>query len=208
MNGWIKIHRKLMSWEWYHNPRMVLVFLTLLLMANKVEDEDKILGQVTTSIGDLCRKTGLPRSTIWNCLQRLEKSKCIAQETRGRQNRLITILNYASYQGAEISKSAETPPSDGFFSDMKRSDVWRESVEMKFHLTHEVFDKLIDDFALDCKCNNKVHATETDARRHFVNWVNKKKEITIKNENKQVTEDRRRGYDAVPHTAEDYEKDF
>lgn len=204
MNGWIKIHRKLMSWEWYHNPRMVLVFLTLLLMANKVEDEDKILGQVTTSIGDLCGKTGLPRSTIWNCLQRLEKSKCIAQETRGRQNRLITILNYGSYQATEAPKT-DAPGTD-YFMSMKTAEVWRESVEMKFHLTHEAFDKLIDDFALDCKCNNKIHNTETDARRHFVNWVNKKKEIT--NGNRQVTQDKRRGYDALPHTAEDYEKDF
>lgn len=210
MNGWIKIHRKLMSWEWYRNPRMVHVFLTLLLMANRVESEDKVFGQLTTSIADLCGKTGLPRSTVWHCLDRLEKSKCISQETAGRKNRLITILNYASYQGAEIGKAqAEPPPTDGYFETMKQSQVWRESVEMKFKLSHEAFDKLMDEFSLDCKCNNKVHNTEADARRHFVNWVNKKKEITTKHENnKQVTGDRRRGYDALPHSEEEYKEGF
>ena len=34
MIGYIQLHRKLLEWEWFQKPEMVVVFLTLLLLAN------------------------------------------------------------------------------------------------------------------------------------------------------------------------------
>ena len=38
MAGWIKLHRSLLDWEWWHDLPTRTVFLTMLLMANR---EDK-----------------------------------------------------------------------------------------------------------------------------------------------------------------------
>lgn len=38
MDGWIKLHRKLINWEWYQDTNVKVVFLHLLLIANH---EDK-----------------------------------------------------------------------------------------------------------------------------------------------------------------------
>ena len=33
-NGWIKIHRQIIEWEWYDEPNVMRLFLHLLLKAN------------------------------------------------------------------------------------------------------------------------------------------------------------------------------
>ncbi len=41
-NGWIKIHRKILDWEWYSDLNVRVVFLHLLLKAN--HDDKKWMG--------------------------------------------------------------------------------------------------------------------------------------------------------------------
>lgn len=41
MNGWIKLHRKMQQWIWWHDARTVQLFLYLLLNANAKEQEHK-----------------------------------------------------------------------------------------------------------------------------------------------------------------------
>ena len=207
MNGWIKIHRKIMDWEWYHNSRMVHVFMTLLLMAHTTQSKDGTFTEVTTSINDLCGKTGLPRSTIWNCLKKLETSGSIAQKTEGIKARVITILNYSNYNCITPPKSTDQQPDNNFIEAMSSAEVWRENVMMKFGLTKEAFDKQLQDFDLDCKCNDKHHTSEADARRHFVNWLNKRKEINKTNGEKEKY-NRRRAADVTATSAKDFEGRF
>ena len=41
MEGWIKVHRKLVDWEWYNDINVKVVFLHLLLTANHKEKQWK-----------------------------------------------------------------------------------------------------------------------------------------------------------------------
>lgn len=211
-DGWIKIHRKLLKWEWYKNSQMVHVFLTLLIMAEIGNDGETEYGQLRTSVSEIADATWLNKSVVRRCLMKLRESKCISIEaTRGRKQ-LITIVNYGDYQGGERKPtSAPTPipnESDGFFESMKNSQIWKESIMMKFHLSSEDVDKKIDEFALDCKCNSKTHLTETDARRHFVNWMNKLNEITQQNDRQNKYDRRRAAEVKTPTTADDWDAPF
>jgi hypothetical protein len=38
-NGWIKLHRKFLKWEWSDNPKMVALFIHLLLSANHEDNK-------------------------------------------------------------------------------------------------------------------------------------------------------------------------
>ena len=101
MHGWIKLHRKLIKWEWYHDPNMVHLFIYLLLMANH-EPQNWLgvpvkRGQVVTGLKSLNEATGLSTQTLRTCLSRLEKAGNLTSKSTNRF-RIITLCNYNTYQ--------------------------------------------------------------------------------------------------------------
>lgn len=100
--AWVKIKKKIVEWEWYQNPKMLLIFINLIIHA---VIEDKRLngiplkrGQVLTSRYRLKEQTGLSEQNIRTCLKRLEKSGEIILKTTNRYT-VVTICNYNLYQG-------------------------------------------------------------------------------------------------------------
>lgn len=61
MEGWIKIHRRILSWEWYNDNDVKVMFLHLLLKANHEDKEwNGIIikrGQLLTSLNRLAKET-------------------------------------------------------------------------------------------------------------------------------------------------------
>lgn len=107
MEGWIKLHRKLTTWEWYTDSKMVHLFLHLLLTANhkdgKFQGIDIKKGQVITGRHKLSASTGLSEQNIRTCLSKLEVTNEITIQTTNK-NSLITIINYDFYQ-CEVEKT-------------------------------------------------------------------------------------------------------
>lgn len=108
MEGWIKIHRKLITWEWYTDSKMVHLFLHLLLSANHKPNQWQGInverGQLITGRIKLSVATGISEQSIRTCLLKLEKTKELTIKTTNR-NSIITLLNYDSYQiNDEIKK--------------------------------------------------------------------------------------------------------
>ena len=84
-DGWIKVFRRFLDWEWYSETNMVRLFLHLLLKANF---EDKRWhgivikrGQFVTSISSLKSEILLSARTIRTCLERLQKTGEIDKHT-------------------------------------------------------------------------------------------------------------------------------
>ena len=103
-NGWIKIHRKLMEWEWYGEPNMVTMWIHLLLSANHKPKQwhGKIIerGQLVTSLESLANSCGLSFQQTRTCLDRLVNGNQIIKESTNKYT-LITICKYEDYQGIE-----------------------------------------------------------------------------------------------------------
>lgn len=99
--GWIKLHRKLVKWEWYQDSKMVHLFIHLILMANhepgRWQGHDVDRGQIITGLKALKRDTGISIQSLRTCLAKLEKTQELTSKSTNRF-RLITLCNYKDYQ--------------------------------------------------------------------------------------------------------------
>ena len=104
MEGWIKLHRSLLNWEWYSDGDMVRVFLHLLLCASSIDTRWQGVavkrGQVVVSQRKMSERLGMGYQTLRTCFQRLLKAEEI-KITATHQFSLVTICDYDSYQGGE-----------------------------------------------------------------------------------------------------------
>lgn len=102
--GWIKLHRRLLDWEWYSDTNMVRLFLHLLLKANssdrRWQGREVPRGSLVTSRATLEAETGLSQKTIRTCLARLIATGEIEVEATHRFS-IITICNFGDYQASE-----------------------------------------------------------------------------------------------------------
>lgn len=114
-NGWIKIHRKMLNWEWYGDINTKVLFLHLLLIANH---EDKkwrgitiLRGQVLTSIKHLAKETKLTLMQTRTSLNRLKSTREITIKTTNKYT-LITIEKYSDYQNKDNENNTQNNTRD------------------------------------------------------------------------------------------------
>jgi uncharacterized protein (UPF0335 family) len=101
MEGWIKLHRKLQDWEWYHNSQMVHLFIHLLLSSNRRKKKWRGIeterGQTITGLKSLNKETGISVQSIRTCIKRLKSTGEITIKSTNKHS-IITICNYDDYQ--------------------------------------------------------------------------------------------------------------
>ena len=101
MEGWIKLHRKLVDWEWYNDKNVKIVFLHLLLTVNHKEKQWKgqtiLRGQKLTSIEHLADEVGLTIQQTRTALKKLKSTREITIKTTSK-NTLITVEKFNNYQ--------------------------------------------------------------------------------------------------------------
>lgn len=100
-DGWVKIHRRFLEWEWSHKPEMVSLFVHLLLMAN--HEDKQFQGQViqrgslVVSRHRLAKDTGISEQSVRTCLERLKSTSEITIKSTS-QFTVLTIAKYDDYQ--------------------------------------------------------------------------------------------------------------
>lgn len=101
MNGWIKLHRKFIEWEWYKDINTKVIFLHLLLKANHKDQKwqglDIKRGQLITGRKSISLETGISEQSIRTSLNKLKSTNEITIHSNNK-NSIITILNYDLYQ--------------------------------------------------------------------------------------------------------------
>lgn len=101
LNGWIKIPRNILNWEWWDKPEMIVLYLYMLSSAN---EEDSLWhskeikrGQFVTSLSSIERDNPkLTKKIIRTCLKRFQDAELISIESSNSHS-VITITNYEEY---------------------------------------------------------------------------------------------------------------
>jgi len=113
--GWIKLHRRLINWEWYSDPNTFRLFIHLLLISNHTDNKYKGIiikpGQVVTGQDKLSIELGLSRQSIRTALANLKSTNDITIES-SRKGSIIQVVNYGKYQHVTIKQPTHQPQSN------------------------------------------------------------------------------------------------
>lgn len=114
-NGWIKLHRQILEWEWYEDINCFRLFTHLLLKANHKEKRYKGIvvkaGQIVTSRDLLAQETGLSSQQVRTALTKLKSTNEITSVTSS-QGTIIEVVNYEKYQLSTNEITEEQPTSN------------------------------------------------------------------------------------------------
>lgn len=101
MSGFIKIHRALLDWEWYHDDRCVRLLLHLILKANythrRWKGQELQPGQLITSTVSLAEQLGWSRSTLNRTLDKLRDGQEIETKADSKWT-LVTLRKWEQFQ--------------------------------------------------------------------------------------------------------------
>ena len=107
-NGYIKLYRSLLSWEWYDSTETVRLFIHLLLTANYEPKQWRGItierGQRVCSIATLSKETSLSPRTVRTCIERLISTSELTKLSTP-QYTVLSIKNYDVYQSPPVSNN-------------------------------------------------------------------------------------------------------
>jgi hypothetical protein len=115
MSGWIKIHRKVLDWEWYDDANTFRLFMHLILKANHKDRSYRGVmvntGSLLTGRELLSKETGLSIQQVRTCLERLKSTNEITIKST-KQGTIIQIVKYKDYQIATNEITTKQPTSN------------------------------------------------------------------------------------------------
>ena len=119
-NGWIKLHRKIVDWEWYRDEKTFRVFLHILLKSNHENKKWQGVmvekGQWITSYYNLSHEIGLGVQSVRTSLNKLKSTGELTIKNTSKYS-LITVLKWNDYQ------STNTPPNKPLTNDQHATNT-------------------------------------------------------------------------------------
>lgn len=208
-NGFIKIYRKILNWEWSKKPNTVALWLYCLIKANwtngKFEGHEIPRGSFVTSLKSLSKETGLTMQQTKTSLNHLISTRCITNKSYSKY-RVITVINYDLYQdinkdiNKQLTNNQQTTNNNIRNKEYKK----RESVERSFtsppptlsELRSYCYENNMEDFDYEY-FYNYYEATEWIDKNgnQIKNWKNKLRNWYKRDEEKgrlKMPEDSRR----------------
>lgn len=187
MEGYVKLHRAILHWEWYKDLNTKSLFIHFLLKACFDNCNHKGLslgkGQVVTSVKKLSEDLGLTVRQIRTSLEKLQRSGEITVQTNNKHT-VITVVKYEDYQIAyevedikvtskvEVFSTKDKKPISIAWSDQCKNDqLWLESICMKYSTYPESVISALKTFDLHLKTIGENKTTLRDYKGHFNNWL-------------------------------------
>lgn len=114
MEGWIKLHRNLLNWEWFSEPKTLAIFVYFLLSARHNEGSWRGInlkaGELITSRESISNATGLSVQEVRTAMGKLAMTGEITTKATTKYT-IVTINNYESYQSAEPDNQPTEKPT-------------------------------------------------------------------------------------------------
>lgn len=159
-NGWIKLHRRILEWEWFGDQNTFRLFLYLLLSANHTDKKwHGILikkGQILTGRKKLAQKTGLSEQSIRTALSKLKSTNEITNHSTSKYT-IITVNNWSKYQVSTNNPPNEQPTTNQQLTTNK--NVKKDKNEKKENAAPKVAAPFI--------LKNELQKLKTDKRPHI-----------------------------------------
>lgn len=115
MEGWIKLYRKMIDWEWYQDKNVKELFIHLLLTVNHKDQKWRGIeikrGQRITSLEHLSKEINLSVMQIRTAINKLKSTNEITVKTTNKYT-LITIVKYNDYQCQDIIDNKQNNTQD------------------------------------------------------------------------------------------------
>lgn len=109
-DGYIKIDRKILNWEWYGNINTKVVFLHMLLKANwqdgKFEGEEIPRGSFVSSYTKLAKETNMTVKEVRTAINHLKQTGEAAVKGHAKYS-VFTVKNYCQYQDMGMITGAQ-----------------------------------------------------------------------------------------------------
>jgi len=158
MEGWIKLHRQIIQWEWFKKDNVFRIFLYLLLKANHRDSCWKGIdiqrGQLVASRKSISVNTGISEQCVRTCLGCLRSTNEITIKST-KQFTIITINKYEDYQfdknkinqqtNQQINKQPTTNKND---KEIKEKDSFDE-FEKRKKIEDERLERELEQFRAD-----------------------------------------------------------
>jgi predicted transcriptional regulator len=123
-NGWIKLHRSLLDWEWYDDINVMRVFLHCLLMANHKDKKYRGAvverGSFLTGRDTLASQTGLTVQQIRTSLNKLKSTNELTIKS-SKQGTVIQVVSYDKYQEVTNESTTHQPDSNQIVTTNKKN---------------------------------------------------------------------------------------
>ena len=138
--SFIKLHRKMLDWEWYDHDNTKLLFIHLLLIASWKDNQWRGIqlhpGDLIRTNENLGTELGMSVKQIRTALENLKRTGEVATHFEAGI-RIITIKNWSQYQGEgsrkgsqRAAKEAAQGQQNGQDNDSKRA-AYKEYKENK-----------------------------------------------------------------------------
>lgn len=147
MEGWVKLHRKLIKSEVFENEKLLKVFIWCMIKATRHKHDqfvgakavNLLPGQFVTGRRKAAIELGMKESTVNSHLKRLEKMQMITLKTNNAFT-IVTIDNYSIYQGElestnkEITENEQQNNTNKKVKKEKNNNIYAQQVEQLWSL--------------------------------------------------------------------------
>lgn len=109
--GWIKVHRKIIDWEWYSDEKTFRVFFHLMLIANREERKyrGQVIGkgEVVSGRVALAETLGISEQSVRTALEHLKSTN----EITIRTNRHFSVIKLNNWDKYQMNNQQDNQPS-------------------------------------------------------------------------------------------------
>lgn len=109
MNGYVKLDRGILEWEWWHDIKTFRLFMYFLVAAEwrdcTYKGEEIKRGSLLSTLPKIASETGLSIKEVRTALNHLKRTGEVAVKTTNKYS-VITVNNYNTYQseGSQIGR--------------------------------------------------------------------------------------------------------